>query len=133
MSRKLSSFGRVEGLAIGAFGEVSQDVRKLLRDASKGGAELHWREMGAKGESFAATAIYQLWKQRLCIANIREMHRLKLKRLADHVTGELNGARGLGEGLRNEQFYRHRRQSYEESVGYVGRPDACYTSAFRRG
>ena len=79
--------------------------------------------MGARNESSVAAAIKMRWRRKLCIANVREHHRLKLRRLDALVKGSLNGYSGSAAGHCGTDGQHHeRRQAYDQSMGYTSRP-----------
>ena len=113
---KIQSYGEVQGLCFGAFGEVSQDVRNLLIYVSKRAATVHWKDMGARDEERAMAALRMRWKRKLAVANVREHHRLKLTRLSTCVKGAQAGFHFTQD---KENEHQERQRCYEESEGFT--------------
>jgi hypothetical protein len=86
VARKLAEFGRVQGLAFGAYGEASEDVFALLDEIARVGAIRGWRDMGCNNELAARGILTQMTRHALGIAVVRANARLLLDRVVT-VTG----------------------------------------------
>ena len=53
MEAELLRYGRIDGLAFGAYGEASSDVEQLVQSIAAASALRHWRSMGARNVSEA--------------------------------------------------------------------------------
>ena len=85
----LNTFGRVQGLIFGAFGEGSPDVHALIHLISVKGAERGWRPEGASSAGDAAAALKRQAERSIGIEAVRGHARLKLDRLA-WMTGDMD-------------------------------------------
>ena len=66
----VASFGPVQGLAFGAFGEVSPAVKELVELAAKGQAQLRWRQLGARDTTEARAFFLRRAKKMLGIQGV---------------------------------------------------------------
>ena len=78
----LDQYGRVRGLVVGAFGEISTDRDALIRDIGALGAARGWREMGAISVVEARAVLTARARRCIGIEAVRGHARLKIDRLA---------------------------------------------------
>ena len=64
MTRRLQSFGHVQGLVFGAWGEASPDVERLLSALCHSGAERRWQSMRSASPAEAKGIV--AWMLRVC-------------------------------------------------------------------
>ena len=92
VTQKLASYGRIRGLAFGAYGEASQDVHDLVSILAVNCASRQWVRMGSRDpEEAAATlkrSLYRSWG----LMAMRSQARLKLAGLS-HVGAGASAAR----------------------------------------
>jgi hypothetical protein len=128
VQRKLLSFGPVVGIVFGAFGEVSEGVRELVKLAARRAAEIHYTDMGAKTIKSAASALRTCFRRELAIANIRAHAHLKLRRLDAHVRNTHYGNNNNANSTSDRQ-HAARCAAYEASQGLHSR---WSTTAYER-
>ena len=120
----------MEGLVFGAFGEVSEGVRKLVKLAAGGVAQSHWMDMGAKSIETASAAIRIRFRRELAITNVRAHAHLKLRRLVDHVRNTHYGNSNVNSS--SDRQYAARRTAYESSQGFSRSAGSSTTAEERR-
>jgi hypothetical protein len=87
VKRKLAEFGRIRGLAVGAFGEVSSDVGELTDRIAYVGAKRNWREMGCGNEVEARGQLKQMIRHKVGIEAVRGNANLLLDRVSVVCSG----------------------------------------------
>ena len=90
----LPTFGLVNGLVFGAFGEFSDGVYDMARRSAAGVAERRWRTILTESTQQAENAINERFVREWEIANMREHERLKLGRLERCVGAASPGVAG---------------------------------------
>jgi hypothetical protein len=109
--RKLAEFGRIRGFVIGAYGEISTDLKDYLKELAATGAEMTWRDMGARTETEARGLITGMLYRSIGIATVRGHARLKLDRLASMQGDAAEAARRRATGRFNWAQRRNHRAS----------------------
>ena len=84
---RLSSFNRVLGFAVGAFGECSDDISGFVGEIAKLGAERTWRGMGARSKAEARGIIRQQIISSLGVVAVRSNAACLLTRLGVAASG----------------------------------------------
>ena len=88
MLRRLFEVG-ITGIAFGAFGEASDDARRLLKVIAVDGTEARWADAMASSAFAYRSALIALMKRLWGCFLARENVRLKIARL-EHVSGASN-------------------------------------------
>ena len=86
-SRRLRSFGRVQGWAVGAFGEISPDLHRFIDKLSRRGAASRYRELGVDNPLLARPHIKRRCCAEIGIAIVRANAHHKLNALAAILMG----------------------------------------------
>ena len=73
----------MEGLAFGAFGEVSTEVQQLINATAQFAAKRTWREMGARTQKEALGIRLQKYKKMVGISTVRSYAIAMLSKLAE--------------------------------------------------
>ena len=84
VQRKLDSFGRVNGLVVGSYGEASEDLLNLMHEIAKVGATRCWRDMGARDPLEGERILYTRLRRRLGITAVRARARMLVSRV-NHI------------------------------------------------
>ena len=92
MQRRWQQVGGITTMAVGAFGEVSGSVTKMMQDAARYAARRRWRLLGCESEAEARSLIGTMLVSRCGIAFTREMANLVLNRLC--LVGSRSGEQG---------------------------------------
>ena len=110
LQQEMTSYGRIEGLVFGAYGEVSRDVDALVKLAATHGAPARWRDMGARNVMEARSTITQQWRRTLGVQGVRAHAALKRAVLRRVIGGDENA----GGRRRNARYsaWRHARADY---------------------
>lgn len=118
---KLAEFPCVDGLVFGAYGEASDDVEELVKQASRNEASIFWRQMGARSMEEARKVIVQRSRMNLGVAAVRSHARLKANRLREVV----NGADGVAGRAAKERRARSKAAHKRRADAYYHhfRPD----------
>ena len=113
---ELESYGVVEGLVFGAYGEVSEHVDQLMLAAAGKAAGVHWRTMGAQNVADAKSAYVTRFRDWLGIEGVRSHAKMKADRLREVLAARVNppGAVAQAEERRRatERECRLRRAQY---------------------
>ena len=121
VERKLASYGKVQGLIFGPFGEVSAEVRRLVVHAANSVSAHHHQTMGARTAEKAKAAMRLRFRRELALCNMREHARLKLHRLDAYVRGAYSPPSTTASGLASDAArYSARAAAYEASQGFTG-------------
>ena len=117
--RQLNGYGGVNGLAVGAFGEMSSNIKKLVSTIAHERAK-SWMRMGATDYNDAVAKATQLAKRYLGIEAVRGYAQLRAERIREE-SGRRGGARSSAEGLnqRANAFRRDQRQYFSEACNAV--------------
>ena len=99
MVNRLQKYGRVVGLAFGAFGEVSKTVPGLLRKVAKVAAARQWRKLGARSRDEAQAQLYQKYRRLVGIMGVKAYTAAAMQCLASRMVKgvtvwPLNGSDG---------------------------------------
>ena len=87
VSLKLASYGRIRGLAVGAFGEGSEDLYQLCKQMAKSAAPTRYADMGACEMSDAvARALRHIYRV-VGIETMRGIASLRTYRMAKVLAG----------------------------------------------
>ena len=92
-TRRLLSFGRVEGWVTGAFGEASPDLHKFLDLLTRKGAASKYRDLGVDTPLEARAHIKRRCCRELGIAAVRAAALHKLQTLATVIIGKEGAAK----------------------------------------
>ena len=87
VQQRLQSFGRVDGLVVGAHGEFSEDLMRLVKRLVKQGAQSRFLEMGFDSPSDARSTISRQVFMALGIEATRGMARLRIDSLGIALAG----------------------------------------------
>ena len=93
-------------MSVGAFGEVSESVTTMMRDAARYAARRRWRLLGCDTEAEARSLIGTMLVARCGVAFTREMATLVLNRLC-LVGGQDRGQSTPGRMVRDIEGYGH--------------------------
>ena len=118
MARRLQSFGRVEGLVVGAHGEGSLDLLKLMKRIATRAAQTRYRVMGFSSSRAAKSTVLNQIYVAIGVEAIRGMARMRLENLGSALAG---AASNRAQAARRT---RARRLFYEQSQAYFARH--CY-------
>ena len=86
----LLRFGRVEGLAVGAHGEGSMDLIKLLERIAARGADRRFRDLGFNSALQAKSTVKKQVFMTVGIEAMRGMARLRLNNLGSALAGPVS-------------------------------------------
>ena len=81
VNSKMASFGRIRGLACGAFGEGSPDLHKLAAEIAEMGAAKNYQDMGAQTTKQAKARAYRYVYKTLGVEMMRSAAMLRVNRL----------------------------------------------------
>jgi len=81
VQRAVQSFGRTRGFVVGAYGECSQDLLKLVDDTAAAQGVKDWRRMGCKNAVEAAGVLVEATRTNISLAALRSHARLLLDRI----------------------------------------------------
>ena len=87
VTRHFMSFGRCEGLTIGAHGECSADIQNLINLMAQRGAQRRYREMGFKSPIAAKITVLAQVSLAIGIEAIRGVSRVRLANLDTVLAG----------------------------------------------
>ena len=120
ISQRLAGYGRIRGLAFGAFGEASADVHELLRVLATSQASRDWARMGCRDYDEAVAMISRTLYRSWGLMAIRAEARLKLAGLA-HV--RTRAAAACSRRTSSEAFRACRREAYQlhQAAARLGR------------
>ena len=82
------SYGRCEGLVVGAHGECSSDVEDLIDRMVQRGAQRRFREMGFSSAQTAKSTVLAQVRLSIGIEAIRGMARVRLMNLDTILAGQ---------------------------------------------
>ena len=85
---ELHNYPRVKGLVVGAFGEVSPDLREFVEDIAEGWAG-QWMEMGHRTKEEARAIARHNAKKLIGIQGVRSYAKMKLRRILDIRAGHM--------------------------------------------
>ena len=118
MEQRLRTFGRVEGLVIGAHGEGSPDLLKMIKRIAKRAAQTRYRVMGFSSSRAAnSTMINQIYVA-AGVEAIRGMARLRIANLGSALAGTASNKAAAARRNRARHLF------YEQSQAYFARQ--CY-------
>ena len=86
-SQRLRSFGRVQGWAVGAFGEVSPDLHRFLDSLTRRGAASRFRDLGVDNAILARAHVKRRCCAELGVAIVRANAHHKLNALSIILMG----------------------------------------------
>jgi len=120
ISRKLAGYGRIWGLAFGAYGEASPDVHELLSMLAATYASRHWVRLRAQDPEDATAALSRALYRSWGLMAVRVHARLKLAGLAQVGAGAA-AASSRRHGA--EASHARRREAYQLqfAAGRAGR------------
>ena len=118
MAQRLQSFGRVEGLVIGAHGEGSPDLLHLLKRIANRAAQTRHRVLGFRSSRAARSTVLNQIYVAVGVEAIRGMDRLRIANLGSALTGTTSNKAAAAR--RNQA----RHLFYEQSQAYFARH--CY-------
>ena len=87
VTQKLATYGRVRGLAFGAYGEASTDVHELVQVLAKSCASRQWARMGARDPQEAAALLQRSLYRSWGLMAMRGQARLKLMGMSQVGSG----------------------------------------------
>ena len=87
VTHKLAGYGRIWGLAFGAYGEASPDVHELAHVLATSCASRQWGRMGCRDPQEAAATLKRSLYRSWGLAAIRAQARLKLAGLSHVAAG----------------------------------------------
>ena len=87
---ELDSYGVVEGLVFGAYGEVSNHVDQLMKAAAGKAAGVHWRRLGAQTMADARSTYVRRFRDWLGIECVRSHAKMKADRLREVLAAQVN-------------------------------------------
>ena len=114
---RLAAFGRIHGLCFGAFSEASDDVSTLVDMMAASGAELMWRDMGARTKTEAMGIIKHSLVVELGTVAARAMARCKLLRVGLYASGDSQAAAARRQAHDAADF--RQRAMYANRNGYT--------------
>ena len=118
MSQRLSNFGRVEGLVVGAHGEGSPDMLKFIARIADRAAQTRYRVMGfSSARSARSTVLNQIYLS-IGIEAVRGMARLRIANLGAALAGSTSTKAATARRNRARHLY------YEQCQAYFARQ--CY-------
>ena len=112
MAQRLADFGRVEGLVVGAHGEASVDLIKLIRRLTKRGAQTRHRQMGFSSPRSASSTVSQQIYLSLGVEAIRGMARLRITNLATVLAGSTSSKAAAARRARAKNLYNEQANAY---------------------
>ena len=113
VERRLSLFGDVLPLVVGAFGEHNAYFDELIRAAALAGSERHWRRMRCTSREQGRGLLVAMMRRTMGLAGVRANAQLLLRRLG-HVGGALPGLQNARLQL---QRWRNREGAGEFYIG----------------
>ena len=117
-AQRLRGFGRVEGLVVGAHGEGSPDLLKLIKRIAKRAAETNFRTMGFNSSRGAYSTVLDQIYLSLGVESIRGMARLRFANLGSALAGSASNKAAAARRNRAKHLY------YEQCQAYFARQ--CY-------
>ena len=118
MAQRLSDFGRVEGLVIGAHGEASEDLHKFIRRLTARAAQTRFRHMGFQSARNATSTVRQQIFLSLGVEAVRGMARLRIANLGSALAGTTSTKAAAARRARAKHLF------YEQTEAYWARH--CY-------
>ena len=96
VERRLSLFGDVLPLVVGAFGEHNAYFDQLLRAAALARSERHWRRMRCTSQEHCRSLLMAMLRRTMGLAAVRANAQLVFRRLGHEGAG--GGPRAMLEG-----------------------------------
>ena len=118
MVQRLQSFGRVEGLVVGAHGEGSPDLLHLLKRIANRAAQTRYRVLGFRSSRAARSTVLNQIYVAVGVEAIRGMDRLRIANLGSALAGTTSNKAAAAR--RNQA----RHLFYEQNQAYFARH--CY-------
>ena len=112
MAQRLSDFGRVEGLVVGAHGEASEDLINFIRRLADRAAQTRFRQMGFQSARSARSTIKQQIYLSLGIEAVRGMARLRIANLAAALAGSTSTKAASARRARAKNLYDEQMNAY---------------------
>ena len=112
MAQRLQDFGRVEGLVIGAHGEVSPDLLALINRLANRAAQTRHRQMGFDSARSARSTVRQQIFLSLGVEAVRGMARLRIANLGAVLAGSQSTRAAAARRARAQHLYYEQDQAY---------------------
>jgi hypothetical protein len=111
-TRRLRSFGRVQGWAVGVFGEVSPDLHRFIDSLTRRGSATRYRDLGVDNPLLARAHIKRRCCAELGISIVRANAQHKLNALAAILMGREAAAQQSARRQSAAATHRARSDSY---------------------
>ena len=111
-SRRLQSFGRVQGWAVGAFGEVSPDLHRFIDSLTRCGSSSRYRDLGVDNPLLARSHIKRRCCAEIGVSIVRANAQHKLNALATILMGREAAAQQSARRRSAASAHRARSDSY---------------------
>ena len=112
MAQRLSDFGRVEGLVVGAHGEASEDLIKFIRRLTDRAAQTRFRQMGFQSARSVRSTVKQQIYLSLGVEAVRGMARLRIANLASALAGSTSTKAAAARRTRVKNLYAEQMNAY---------------------
>ena len=112
MAQRLSDFGRVEGLVVGAHGEASEDLINFIRRLADRAAQTRFRQMGFQSARSARSTVKQQIYLSLGVEAVRGMARLRIANLAAALAGSTSTKAASARRARAKNLYNEQMNAY---------------------
>ena len=118
VAQRLQSFGRVEGLVVGAHGEGSPDLLKLIKRIARRAAQTRFRVMGFNSARGAYSTVLNQIYLSVGVEAVRGMARLRIANLGSALAGSASNKAAAARRNQARHLY------YEQTQAYFARQ--CY-------
>ena len=118
MEQRLRTFGRVEGLVVGAHGEGSPDMLRCIKLLAKRASQTRFRSMGFDSAKGAKSTILSQIRLSLGVKAIRGMARLRIANLGTALAGPSSMKAAASRRNHSKHMF------FEQSQAYFSRH--CY-------
>ena len=112
MAKRLQDFGRVEGLVVGAHGEGSPDLIKLLGRMATRGAMTRYRVLGFRRPRDARSTVLNQLYVSLGVEALRGMARLRIANLGSVLAGPTSTKAAAARRRSQQHLYYEQNQAY---------------------
>ena len=112
MAQRLQSFGRVEGLVVGAHGEGSPDLLHLLKRIANRAAQTRYRVLGFRSSRAARSTVLKQIHVAVGVEAIRGMARLRIANLGSALAGTASNKAATARRNQARHLFHEQNQAY---------------------
>ena len=112
MAQRLHDFGRVEGLVVGAHGEASPDLLKLINRLANRASQTRHRHMGFDSARCARSTVKQQIFLSLGVEAVRGMAKLRITNLGATLAGSQSTKAAAARRARAKHLYYEQLQAF---------------------